>query len=107
MEKDQNELNLLSVFYFVISGLAAIGACVPIIYLVIGVMMLRDPRGLVGPGAPPINPGWFFMGFGALFTLLGWALTFMLVLSGMSLRQRRRYWLCFVMGCIICLNMPL
>jgi hypothetical protein len=107
MNKDENELNLLSIFHFVMAGLGAIGGCVPVIYLLIGIMMIRDPRGLVGPGGPPVNPGWFFIVFGGVFMLVIWTVALCLLISGMSLRARQRYWFCFVISCIICLNMPL
>jgi hypothetical protein len=107
MDKDESDLKLLSILFFVMSGFAALGGSVPVLHAVIGVMMLRDPKGLAGPGGPPINPGYFFLGFGLVFIVIGWTIAFLLVLSGLSLRNKTRYWLCFVMACILCLQFPL
>ena len=107
MGKDERELNLLSIFFFVMSGFAALGGSIPILHAVVGAWMIADPKNLAGPGAPPVNPGWFFLGFGIVFIVIGWTVAFLLVLSGMSLRSRKRYWLCFVMACLLCLQMPL
>lgn len=108
MEKDQNELNLLSILHFVMAGLAALVGSIPVVHLLLGFRMLTDPSFLGGGGPPPpFNPGWLFVIVGALAILLGWSWAFVLVFSGLSLRSQRRYWLSFVVACITCLNFPL
>lgn len=108
MEKDLSELNLLSIFHFVMAGLTALTGSIPIVHVLLGLKMVSDPSFLSGGGpAPPFNPGWLFVGVGALVILVSWTLAFLLLLSGLSLRSQRRYWLCFVLGCVVCLNVPL
>lgn len=107
MDRDERDLNLLSIFHFVMAGLAALGGSVPVVHVLIGFAMVRDPSLTSGPGAPPFNLGWIFVGVGAFAIVVGWSLAFALVFSGLSLRARRRYWFCFVVSCLICLNMPL
>ena len=44
MEQDKQQLKLLSIFHYVVGGLAALIACIPIIHLTIGIGMLtRQP----------------------------------------------------------------
>ena len=108
MEKDLNELNLLSIFFFVMAALAALAGSIPVAHLTIGLKMVYDPAFLGGGGAaPPFNPGWVFVGVGALMIVVGWSMAFLMVFTGLSLRSQRRYWLCFVVACMICLNVPL
>lgn len=109
MERDERDLSLLSIFHFVMAALASLGGSVPIIHVLLGLKMLSDPAFLSGGrGAPPpFNPGWLFVGIGAFAIVLGWTMAFALVFSGLSLRGRRRYWFCFILACLICLNMPL
>ena len=42
MNQDQEHLRLLSIFYYVCAGLTALFACIPIIHLVLGLMMVRS-----------------------------------------------------------------
>lgn len=109
MEKDQQELGLLSIFHFVMAGLAALAGSIPVVHLLIGLKMLSDPS-FVGGGAgppPPFNPGWIFAGVGGLLIVMGWTWAFVLLFAGLSLRSNRRYWFCFVVACLTCLNVPL
>ena len=70
---DNEHLKLLSIFHYVVSGLAAFFACIPIIHLVIGLFFILAPQKL-GPGSnqPPAFIGWFFVAFASAFILLGW-----------------------------------
>ena len=47
---DNEHLKLLSIFHYVVSGLAAFFACIPIIHLVIGLFFILAPQKL-GPGS--------------------------------------------------------
>lgn len=109
MEKDLNELGLLSIFHFVMAGLTALGGSIPIVHVLLGLKMLQDPAFLTGGRGvpPPFNPGWVFVGVGASVIVIAWLMAFLLLLSGLSLRAQRRYWLCFVTACVICLSVPL
>ncbi|MCC6663870.1 MAG: hypothetical protein IT375_09005 [Polyangiaceae bacterium] len=108
MEKDLSELNLLSIFYFAMAGLTALTGSIPIVHVLLGLKMVSDPSFLGGGGPPPpFNPGWLFVGVGALVIVISWTMAFLLLLSGLSLRAQRRYWMCFIVACVICLNVPL
>jgi hypothetical protein len=108
MEQEQDYLNLLSIFYYVVAGIVALISCFPIIHLTIGLSFLfGDFFAPMPPGeAPPV-------GFGLLFTLiplviigLGWAYAIALVLGGVFMRRRRHYTFCLVMAGLSCLFMP-
>lgn len=53
--KDDEHLRLLALFHYIVGGLAALFACLPLIHVGMGIMMLRNPEFLAGDqkGAPP------------------------------------------------------
>jgi len=65
---DAEHLKLISIFHYVVSGLAAFFACFPIIHLVVGLFMIFAPQKF-GPGnnQPPAEPGWLVDGAWATF----------------------------------------
>ena len=107
MNQDAEHLRLLSTFHYVVGGLMAFFACIPIIHLTIGLLMLFAPHFLAhGQNAPPAFVGLLFVFLGGGLMLLGWTLAIISILAGRCLSQRRRYRFCFVVACVICIWMP-
>jgi len=106
--QDAEHLRLLAIFHYVCAVLFALGACIPIIHLVIGFVMLLSPHSF-GPGRnqPPAFIGLFFVIFASIFILLGWTIAALLAWAGRNLSRRKHYNFCFVMACIACLFMPI
>src|SRR5579885_1262408 len=82
--QDQEQLRMLSVFHYILAGLLALVACIPLIHVAIGVAMMM---GLMGrsAGAPPAFVGMFFVIIGGLFIVLGWTLAICIFLAGRNL----------------------
>jgi len=101
MNDDEQYLKLLSVFHYVVGGLAACFACIPIIHLSIGIAML------VGAidGAPEFA-GVLLVMIGMVAILMGWTLAVCIIIAGRCLAKRRRYMFCLVMAAISCVFMP-
>ena len=59
MNKDEEHLRLLSIFHYVVGGIAGFFACFPVIHLIMGIAMLP---GTFGNGPPPV--------FGLLFVMM-------------------------------------
>ena len=104
---DSEHLKLLSIFHYVVGGMAAFFACIPIIHLVIGLFLILAP-GKFGHGSnqPPAFIGWFFVVFASVFILTGWTLAIFILLAGRFIARRKYYMFCFVMACVECLFMP-
>jgi hypothetical protein len=104
---DNEHLKLLSVFHYVVSGLAAFFACIPIIHLVVGLIFVFAPQSF-GPGSnpPPALIGWFFVAFASAFILLGWAFAVLVLIAGRFIARRKHHTFCFVAACVECLFMP-
>ncbi len=107
INRDEEHLRLLVIFHYVCAGLAAFFACIPIIHLIIGFLMLLRPQ-VFGPGKdqPPQFVGLLLVFFAAAFILAGWTFAGCLAWAGRCLSQRRHYLFCLVMAGVACLFMP-
>jgi hypothetical protein len=107
MTQDEDHLRLLSIFHYVVAGLAGLFACFPIIHLIIGLMFIFAPHKFGGKGEPP-PPwfGWIFVIVAAVFITLGWIFAGFVLAAGRFLARRKRYLFCLVMAGVECLFMP-
>lgn len=108
--RDAEHIKLLAIFHYVIAGLTALAASIPILHLVVGLMMLSGgiPMAPASSGGPdPRLFGWLFVGIGAAVIVIGWTLAVLIFIAGRSLSDRRRWNFVFVIACIQCLNFPL
>jgi hypothetical protein len=118
MNRSENEqyLKILSIFHYVVGGIAALFACFPIIHFVVGLTMLLSsfiPALLPSPEGSSVFPvlpfslvGLFFTLFAGGAILLGWAFAVCLIIAGRSLAMRKRYMFCLVMAGIACMFTP-
>jgi hypothetical protein len=105
-QEDLQHLRILSIFHYVVAGLACLCAMIPIVHLVLGIGMLTGS--FKGPGPPPpASIGIMFIGFSATIIVLGWIFAICLAFAGYFLSRHRRYMYCFVMAIIACfVNQP-
>ena len=104
---DNEHLKLLSIFHYVVSGLAALFACLPIIHLVIGLFLILVPEKFGhGSNQPPAFIGWFFVIFASVFILVGWTIAILILLTGRFMARRKHHTFCFVVACVECVFMP-
>jgi len=107
MNQDLEHLRLLTIFHYVVAGLAALFACFPLIHLVIGLIMVFAPDKITSQGdAPPAFIGWIFVIFAGCFILAGLSLAVFILITGRFLSQRRRHLFCTVVAAVECLFMP-
>ena len=105
MEQDEEHLRLLTVFHYVVGGLAALFSCFALMYVGFGCLMLYAPA--QGQGEPPpAVMGWIFIAFGGVLFLIGEVMAGCIVLAGRYIRQRKHYWFTFVTACVQCVFMP-
>lgn len=101
MEQDEQYLRLLSVFHYVVGGLAAFFACIPLIHFCIGAAMLT---GAIDDA--PAFVGLMFVVMSIVAITIGWVFAVCLIVAGKSLAKRKRYMFCLVMAAISCMFMP-
>jgi hypothetical protein len=106
MNRDEEHLQLLAIFHYVVAGLAALFSFFPLLYTTVGAIFIFAARhGTAKPGEdlPPKFLGWIFAALGSLFFLIGIAMAICILIAGRSLALRKRYSFALVMACIECL----
>lgn len=107
MNQDLEQLRLLSIFHYVLAGLAALFACFPLIHLIIGLVFVFAPDKMTSNGdVPPAFIGWFFIILAGCLILAGLTLAVIIAVSGRFLSQHRRHLFCTVVAAIECTFMP-
>jgi hypothetical protein len=112
MNQDAEQLRLLSVFHYIVAGLAALFSFFPLLYTTVGAIFIFVARHQAATGQnqgqdpPPEFIGWIFAVIGSLLFLLGIAIAICILIAGRSLAKHTRYWFAFVMACIECLFIP-
>jgi hypothetical protein len=105
MDQDAQNLNLLSIFHYVVGGLAALFSMFPVIHLVIGISFLSGA--LPADGEPAIQiVGLVFVVIASVIILLGLTVAGLIVWAGVNLGRRTRYTYCLVVAGVECLFMP-
>ncbi len=106
-KEDAKNLELLSIFHYVVAGFTAFFSCMFLIYIYMGLAVvsgqfMQDTKG-VGP--PPFF-GWIFVIMGAVFLLLGWSIALCMVFAALNLKHRKNRIFCMVVAGIECIQMP-
>jgi hypothetical protein len=110
MNQDLEHLRLLAIFHYVLAGIVALVACVPMIHLAFGLVFLFAPEVFQDPsggGPPPLLFGLLFTILPGVIILLGWTLALCLFLAGRFLARYRHHTFCLVVAGVGCLFMPL
>jgi hypothetical protein len=109
MNPDEEQLQLLAIFHYVVAGLAALFSFFPLLYTTVGAIFIFAARhGTAKPGEdlPPEFLGWIFAVLGSLLFLIGIAMAICILIAGRSLALRKRYLFVLVMACVECLFIP-
>ena len=80
--RDADHLNLLAVFHYIAGGLTLLFACIPIIHVVFGLLMLSGKFNGPPGQAPPPAIGWLFVIIGSVVICFGWSLGLLIIYSG-------------------------
>ncbi len=106
MNQDQEHLRLLSIFHYIVGGIAALFSFFPIIHLILGILFLVAPHRMGGGPPPPPFLGWIFIIMGGGFILVGWAFAVCVILAGRFIVRHKHYIFCLVIASLNCLFMP-
>ena len=108
MNNDGDHLKLLSIFHYVVGGMAALFSLFPVIHLVMGLFFVFSAHHFQTQGQvpPPAWFGWFFVIVASVFIILGLTFAALILATGHSLARRKFYNFCMVMACVECLFMP-
>jgi hypothetical protein len=109
MNQDIEHLRLLSIFHYIVAGLAALFSFFPLLYTTIGAIFIFAARhGTPKPGEelPPEFLGWIFAVLGLVLFVIGIVMAICILIAGRSLALRKRYSFTLVIACIECLFVP-
>jgi hypothetical protein len=107
MNKDQEHIRLLSIFHYIMAGLLALGASIPIIHLIIGILFVSGVLEDSNAQAATQFIGWMFIAIGATIIVIGWAIATCTFYAGRCLARKINYTFCLVVAGINCLFMPM
>ena len=105
MTDDQQHLDLLSIFHYIVGGLGLLFSLFPLFHLLFGIALVTGRLG-EGSGAENVMLGWFFIVIALVVTGTGIAYGVCTILAGRYLKRRERYSFCLVMAAISCIFFP-
>lgn len=109
MSGENENLRLLAVFHYVLGGIAALFALFPLLYVLLGVLMLADPMDFSGKGGspPPEFAGIFMTALGGVLVLAVLSVSAGLIAAGRFIDRRRHHTFCMVVAGVSCIFFPL
>jgi len=108
MDEDLKRLGLLSKLHYVMGGLIALFACIPLAHVAIGLAILLGKLPTSQGGTPPPAIfGLIFLLVGILFVLLGWGTAFCIILAGKKLAQYKHWTFCVAVAAVQLMMVPL
>ena len=104
--EDEQYLQLLSIFHYIVAGISALFACFPIIHFSVGVGMLIAALSQPREAGPLALIGLLFTVIGGSMILLGWAFAVCVAIAGRFLALKKHHTYCLVMAGIECMFTP-
>lgn len=106
-QQDIQNLKTLSIFHYIVCGIIFLGSSFPMLYFVIGVILVFAPVGSNASDASATKiMGSIFTLFAGTFIMFGWSTAICIALAGYKLSKIRNYNFCFIMACIQCAFFP-
>lgn len=105
--EDEQHLDLLAIFHYVVGGVTALFGCFPVIYLLFGLALLTGtfPDSPDSQGEEVII-GWVFVGIALVFISIGWGTALCIIIAGRKLKRHEGRTFCMVIAGIECMFMP-
>ena len=108
MTQDDDHLQLLTIFHYVLAGVTTLFSLFPIVHVTIGLALVSGEfGGAANSGEVPPAVGWLFVIMGATAIVLGLSLALVIAMAGRSLQLRRRRVFCLVVAGLMCMMVPL
>ncbi|RPJ25444.1 MAG: hypothetical protein EHM35_15545 [Planctomycetaceae bacterium] len=108
MTQDEEHLRLLSIFHYVVGGLAGLSALFPLIAFIMVTTKVSSLRASAphGEELPFAFTDWFFTLFISVFIVADGVCGVFMIAAGRFLAQRKHYLFCQVMAGIECIFTP-
>ena len=99
LKQDRDQLRLLSIFYYILAALAALGGSAPVIHVSLGIAMISGAM----PGTPQAM-GFLFISIGSMLILFLWTMALCDFLAARWLARQQRYRACFGFAIFVCFS---
>jgi hypothetical protein len=106
MSQDDDHLQILAIFHYVVAGFAALVSLFPTVHLVVGLCMVSGYFTEPKEEFPIRLAGWLLVAFASFWIAVGLTFACSLLAAGRCLERRRRYQFCLVMAGLACVFMP-
>lgn len=105
---ESKQLDLLSMFHYIVGGFTALFSCIPFLHVFMGLAIISGKMFKNSHGAeqPPNVFGWLFVIMGSVCILLGWMTAVCILIAGKKLKARKWWLFCMVIAGIECMFMP-
>lgn len=105
---DEEHLRLLSFFYYVSAGVTALFACIPIMHMLMGIMIIvvGESFGSDNGEVPTDFFGWFMVAIGGILVFGGWLIAFLKFLVARNINRRQHHVFCLIIAGISCMFIP-
>ena len=108
MNKDLEHLKLLSIFYYIVGGLACVCGLLWLIYIISGVVLVIASGSMTGDDRMGASIGGVVaIIVGVVLFVLFEAYGILCIIAGRKYAKPEGYRLCFVLAVFTCLNFPL
>jgi ABC-type Fe3+ transport system permease subunit len=104
MGAPRDDLRLLSIFHWVLAALAALFSAFPVLYIVMGVLVLQGRFDDRNP--PPEFLGWMMVAMGIAFTVAGLCYAALVAYAGRCVGRTRHWTFVIVIAALSCAFFP-
>jgi hypothetical protein len=104
MGQPRDDLRLLSIFHWVLAGIASLFSLLPLLYVGMGVALLRGQ--LDARNAPPPFLGWMMIVGGGAMMCMGLGYAVLVAFAGRSLARTRHWTFVIVVAALSCAFFP-
>jgi len=104
MGPPRDDVHLLSIFHWVLAGLATLFSALPLLYVALGVAMLQGR--FPGRNAPPEFFGWMMIAIGTAFMVMGLGYAALVAYAGRCVARTRHWTFVIVIAALSCAFFP-
>ena len=105
---DNEHLKLLSIAYYVLGGVNAFFAFIPLIYAAVGIMIIGIGSSIPNkPSEPPLAIiGWMFLLVATIVFFVIAIFAILKIYAGICIARRKHRIFCYVVAALSCLSVP-
>ena len=106
MNQDEEHLNRLSIFHYIVGVITMLFSSVFLIHVALGVGIVAGKLPFDTTPSKPDPTGWLFVVIGSVVVLAGWTAGILIIVAGRKLRARSSRVFCLVIAAIECMIQP-